>query len=128
MAHGDAGEADAGGFTGATDGEGRPARVRAIFAYAHLGREGGDVGQQFAHLARGVAVVERGDEFDGGLELFEVGGKLDLDGSVEHDFLLGRDCTNSRFVIPGLTRNPVEYFWIPAFAGMTGLVVQRVAA
>jgi len=27
-----------------------------------------------------------------------------------------------RFVIPGLTRNPVS-FWIPAFAGMTGVVV-----
>jgi hypothetical protein len=24
------------------------------------------------------------------------------------------------FVIPGLTRNPV-FFWVPAFAGMTGL-------
>jgi hypothetical protein len=27
-----------------------------------------------------------------------------------------------RFVIPGLTRNPVP-FWIPASAGMTGVVV-----
>ena len=23
-------------------------------------------------------------------------------------------------VIPGLTRNPVNHLWIPAFAGMTG--------
>ncbi len=31
-----------------------------------------------------------------------------------------------RFVIPGLTRNPVS-FWIPAFAGMTGVVVTNDA-
>jgi len=32
------------------------------------------------------------------------------------------DVNPFRFVIPGLTRNP-EPFWIPAFAGMTGVVV-----
>ncbi len=31
-----------------------------------------------------------------------------------------------RFVIPGLTRNPV-FFWIPAFAGMTAFVAIYVA-
>jgi len=29
------------------------------------------------------------------------------------------DISLKQFVIPGLTRNPV-FFWIPAFAGMTG--------
>jgi hypothetical protein len=31
-----------------------------------------------------------------------------------------------RFVIPGLTRNPV-FFWIPAFAGMTPFAAINVA-
>ena len=29
----------------------------------------------------------------------------------------------SESVIPGLTRSPVVRLWIPAFAGMTGMVV-----
>ena len=36
------------------------------------------------------------------------------------------DINFSRFVIPGLTRNPV-FSWIPAFAGMTGSVVINYA-
>ncbi|OGQ06100.1 MAG: hypothetical protein A2026_10490 [Deltaproteobacteria bacterium RBG_19FT_COMBO_46_12] len=33
--------------------------------------------------------------------------------------LIYDDINVSRFVIPGLTRNPVFSIWIPAFAGMT---------
>ena len=29
----------------------------------------------------------------------------------------------SNFVIPGLTRNPMVHYWIPAFAGMTWLSI-----
>ena len=32
-----------------------------------------------------------------------------------------KDPTDS--VIPGLTRNPVVHYWIPAFAGMTWLSI-----
>ena len=31
-----------------------------------------------------------------------------------------------QFVIPGLTRNPVGSFWIPAFAGMTRDYIKRI--
>jgi hypothetical protein len=87
VAHGDAGKADARRLAGAADGERGLAGVVAILAHGDLGRERGDVGQQLAHLARGGAVVERGDEFDRGLELFEVGRELGLDVGVEHGFL-----------------------------------------
>ena len=36
--------------------------------------------------------------------------------------LLYDDASLMQFVIPGLTRNPVP-FWIPAFAGMTHVVL-----
>jgi len=36
------------------------------------------------------------------------------------------DISLIRFVIPGLTRNPV-FFWIPTFAGMTAFAVINVA-
>ena len=36
------------------------------------------------------------------------------------------DISLTRFVIPGLTRNPV-FFWIPAFAGMTTFAIIKVA-
>jgi len=36
------------------------------------------------------------------------------------------DISLMRFVIPGLTRNPV-FFWIPAFTGMTAFAAIHVA-
>jgi hypothetical protein len=36
--------------------------------------------------------------------------------------IIHNDINLNRFVIPGLTRNPV-FSWIPAFAGMTCFVV-----
>ena len=41
-------------------------------------------------------------------------------------FHIHDDTNLMHFVIPGLTRNPVS-FWIPAFAGMTGVVVTHDA-
>src|SRR4030042_6258260 len=40
--------------------------------------------------------------------------------------LIHGDISLIRFVIPGLTRNPV-FFWIPALAGMTAFAVIKVA-
>ncbi|MNT71279.1 hypothetical protein D3C72_2097470 [compost metagenome] len=69
VAHGQAGEVDAAGLAGAAHGEGGAAGLLAVLANADLGGQGGDVGQQLFHLARGVAAVERGDQLDRGLKL-----------------------------------------------------------
>ena len=92
VAHRDAGEGDARRFAGQADGEGGAQGGSTVFAQADLGREFGDVDEQAAHFLGLGTVVERGDEFDRSLELFEVGGKLGLDGGVEHVVLLGMDC------------------------------------
>ena len=108
VAHRDAGEADAGSFAPTADGERRLASIAAIVAHADLGRERGDVGQQFAHLARGIAGIERCDEFDGGLELIEVGGKLGLDGGVEHDGSPGSGVSELQFHQSGRAKRAIQ--------------------
>ena len=45
-------------------------------------------------------------------------GQLDTKKSVPQEDLSHRPL-RLRGVIPGLTRNPEAYFWIPACAGMT---------
>ena len=44
---------------------------------------------------------------------------MELESNIHNDISL------TRFVIPGLTWNPV-FFWIPAFAGMTSLAMINV--
>jgi hypothetical protein len=88
MAHRDAGEADACRFARAADSKRRLARIIAIITGTDLGRERGDVGEQRAHFACGLAAIQRGDEFDRLLQLFKVGGKLGFDIGIEHGVLL----------------------------------------
>ena len=76
MAERQPGKTDAGGRTWQSDGKRGTARVLAVFAHCNLGRERGEVGEQAAHVLRGGAGVERGDEFDRLLQFFEVGGQL----------------------------------------------------
>jgi hypothetical protein len=48
-----------------------------------------------------------------------------FNGSSSYTYI-HNDTSFIRFLIPGLTRNPV-FFWIPAFAGMTPFAVIDVA-
>jgi len=73
MAHRQAGEVNARGFAGQANGEGRATRGLTVGAQADPGGERGDVGQQQAHFFALGAVVERGDDFDRPLQLFEIG-------------------------------------------------------
>ena len=82
------GEADAGGLTRLCNAEGWDAGI-GFLAQADLVRTGNDVSQQLAHFLRCLAVVERGHQFNGVLQAFEIGGELGLDGGVKHDILPG---------------------------------------
>ena len=83
MAQRDAGETDLDVAAGTADQERGLARIVAGGA-GNLRRQRGDVGQQRVEFARGVGIVQRGDKFDRLLQLFEVGGKLGLEGGIQH--------------------------------------------
>ena len=84
VAHRNAGEADPRRLPRATDGKGRLARGVAVVPDADLGRKRRDILQQCKHLLCLATAVERSDQFDRLLELFEISPELSLDVVVEH--------------------------------------------
>ena len=102
MAHRNAGKADARGFAGQADGEGGAQRGAEVFTKADPVGLIDDVHEQSAHVFGFGAVVEAGNDFDGTLQLLEIGFELGFDGGVEHGVLpvcgfQGKSAVNPKF-------------------------------
>ena len=89
MAQGQARKAHAAVLALAGDHKGGLACVLAGPGERHLVAQGRDGLQQLAHLGRGGAVIERGDQADRLAQQAEVLLQLGFEGVVEHGYLLG---------------------------------------